>query len=233
MDLKELESVDPTSHWYYQSKLRALEHAATRFSASPKSLLDVGAGSGFFAEQLATRVGAGEVVCVDPNYGEAELGMRGNVRFVRDLSGVDSHQFDLVLFIDVLEHVVDDAALLRQYCGELRSGSLVLMTVPAFQSLWSGHDVFLEHVKRYRLAQLHDVASRAGLRILHEQYLFAALFPAAWVLRRLKRSTEPQSDLKTIGPVLNTVLRSYFTLEGRLRWNRVAGLTAFVVAEVP
>ena len=52
------------------------------------------------------------------------------------------------MIADVLEHVDDDLALLRQYAAKLGEGGRIVITVPAFSFLWSGHDVFLEHRRR-------------------------------------------------------------------------------------
>ena len=66
---------------------------------------------------------------------------------------------DVVLLMDVLEHVEDDVGLLRQYVEKVPSGARFLISVPAFQVLWSDHDVFLEHKRRYTVAKVEHVVS--------------------------------------------------------------------------
>ena len=58
--------------------------------------------------------------------------------------------------MDVLEHVDNDAGLVRHYATKVPSGAHFLVTVPAFRFLWSGHDVFLEHKRRYTLAEIEQ-----------------------------------------------------------------------------
>ena len=64
---------------------------------------------------------------------------------------IDHCQADLVLAMDVIEHVEDDAALISAYCDLAPRGTRFIISVPAFNFLWSAHDIFLEHHRRYTL----------------------------------------------------------------------------------
>lgn len=143
--------------------------------------------------------------------------------------------------MDVLEHVDDDLALLTQYSGDLPSGARVAITVPAFSFLWSGHDVFLEHRRRYSLVQLEDLVRRAGLEVERGRYFFGLVFPLVAIIRllenrRIKRGElQPKSSLKKTPEPLNCLLVAAHTLErvSLFRVNRMAGLTAFCLARKP
>lgn len=141
MDLKEqdLLGADGASHWYYLSKGRPLR--ALLAGRTVPELLDVGAGSGVFARQLLDAGVCSGAVCVDPNYREERTERRagGEILFRRAVARVSQ---PLILMIDVLEHVADDCGLLRSYAERAAAGTLVLISVPAFRCLWSGHDVF-------------------------------------------------------------------------------------------
>jgi hypothetical protein len=230
MDLKEVALVDPFSHWYYQSKLFALVRAVRKFSPDWASLIDVGAGSGFFSRSIADFEKGQQVICVDPNYEEEKSEEEGNLKFVKDppLNGGDVY-----LFMDVLEHVANDVELLTRYTNNARPGAKVFITVPAFMSMWSAHDEYLEHFRRYRLSEIVDVASRAGLRIVHKRYLFGMIFPAAWLIRRFTGLGKHKSDLSAMNKYVNVVLRSIVKTEHRFWWNSIFGVSALVVAEVP
>lgn len=230
MDLKEVALVDPMSHWYYQAKLFALGRAVGKFSPTWSKLIDVGAGSGFFSRSIADFRTGQQVICVDPNYELEQIEEAGNLRFVKapPMSGGDVY-----LFMDVLEHVANDVELLRSYINNARPGAKVFITVPAFMSMWSVHDEYLEHFRRYRLAEVVDVVSRAGLKIVHKRYLFGLIFPAAWLFRRFMGTGRSRSDLSSVNKYFNVVLRSIVKTEHVLWWNPVFGVSAFVVAEVP
>lgn len=228
MDLKELDLVDPSVHWYYQAKLVGIQAMISRHLGGGMKIVDVGAGSGFFSLAIADELSDTTVTCVDPHYPDETLREDGPIRFVRSLSDPSA---DLYLFIDVLEHVDDDLSLLREYVEAAPKGALVVISVPAFQSLWSGHDVFLEHKRRYRLKEVEDLAQEAGLRVEQSRYLFASVFPLAWLMRRIRRSREATSDMKAASPAVNQLLTRILKVEHRRIWNSWFGLSAVVVAE--
>lgn len=230
MDLKELDLVDPESHWYYQSKLAGLDHELNRAKAQPSRIIDVGAGSGFFSLSLASGRSGVAITCIDPNYESDRVDQKSGARFLRF---PDAETGDLYLFIDVLEHVPNDRELLATYTDVAEPGAFVLISVPAFMSLWSGHDVFLEHFRRYRLSDITTVARSVGLEIISERYLFGSIFLPAWALRRVRRSKEANSDLKASSGIVNNLLRGVLTFEHRIVRNRIFGLSAVVLARVP
>lgn len=236
MDLKETDilgsSID--QHWYYCSKAAA----TTRLLGDThvEKILDVGAGSGFFSHHLLTRTTASEAWCVDISYdADSDTTTAGKpVHYRRSIDSIDA---DLVLLMDVLEHVDDDVGLLKAYIEKVPSGSRFLMTVPAFQFLWSGHDDFLEHKRRYTLPQLERVAREAGLTVKKGAYYFGAVFPIAATLRLLPQGAQPsspRSQLKQHHPLVNTLLKTLCSFELPLMGaNRLAGLTVFVLAQKP
>lgn len=102
--------------------------------------------------------------CVDLAYPE-EYTAAYNGKKIVFVRSVARPEHKLVLIMDVLEHVDDDTGLLRQYTSSIPHGSQVLITVPAFEFLWSGHDVFLEHRRRYTRLRIEEVVSKAGTRV--------------------------------------------------------------------
>jgi SAM-dependent methyltransferase len=236
MDVKETDILGDkiASHWYYRSKAKAMMGMLA--SANVSTILDVGAGSGFFSRQILSHSTAGEAWCVDISYDsdsdESEAGK--SLHFRRSVESVNA---DLVLLMDVLEHVDDDVHLLRDYASKVPRGSRFLISVPAFQFLWSAHDAFLEHKRRYQLTQIEDVVARAGLTVTHGAYYFGAVFPLAASIRMLenllhKDTQPPRSQLKPHHPVINETLAFLSHVELPLmKHNRFAGLTAFCLAE--
>jgi len=235
MDLKEVGQIgaDEGGHWYYASKALALQRCLGR--RDPERILDVGAGSGFFSKMLLRRTGAKSAVCVDPGYetdwSETQL---GKLIAFRRHSGVGDA--DVVLLMDVIEHVDDDIGLLRTYAAGARPGTRFVVSVPAFSWMWSPHDDFLEHRRRYTLGQALGALSAAGLRPVAGFYFFAALFPAIAAIRLGRRMLgareHPGSDLRQHHPLTNRLLAWVCTAESAVaRYNRLFGLTAFAVGE--
>jgi len=234
MDLKESDilGADIGRHWYYRSKARAIAQTLAGFEA--QRILDVGAGSGFFSRYLLAHTGAREAWCVDISY-EADSDRCEAGKAVYYRRAVEQLDADLVLLMDVLEHVDDDRGLLRDYAAKVPAGSRFLITVPAFQWLWSGHDVFLEHRRRYTLGQLESVVSDAGLRVTGGHYYFGAVLPLAAMLRlvqRLRGPQPPSSQLTRHGSLSNSLLSGVCRVELPFMCrNRVGGLSVFCLAE--
>lgn len=239
MDLKEERAIggDPASHWYYISKGRAI--VSLIGDAHHASVLDVGAGSGVFSRMLTADGIAGRATCVDPNYTDAHLKSASSAR-LRFQRSVDRTDASLVLMIDVIEHVDDDVALVSEYAAIAPDGARFVISVPAFNFLWSSHDDFLDHRRRYTLATLEKTVVAAGLKPLSTRYFFGALFPAVAALRLADRALNGDreataSALKSAPGWLNRSLVAIHDLEraALFPFNRVAGVTAFCLAEKP
>lgn len=234
MDLKEEDILGEAigEHWYYRSKAAALRRMVGPLR--PQRLLDVGAGSGFFSKHLLTDGGAQSSLCVDVGYPVARDETIGGkpVLYRRDCGETDC---DLVLMMDVLEHVDDDVRLVNHYAEKVPSGAHFLVTVPAFRFLWSGHDVFLEHKRRYTLAEIERTMRGGGLEIVRSAYYFGLIFPLATAVRLATRGdVQPRSSLKKHGAFANGLLATICTAELPIfPLNKLAGLSAFVLAKKP
>lgn len=238
MDLKEVELVGEEAewHWYYRSKAKAIRRL---LSVRPfKALLDVGSGSGFFARDLLMHTSIREATCVDINY-SADTDTKVVNKPLSFRRSAERSQADLVLMIDVLEHIEDDASFLQSWVDKFPQGTHILLSVPAFQFLWSGHDDFLEHKRRYTLAQIEAVAKQSGLIVESSSYYFAAVFPLAAAIRLLQKwvggkSRKPVSQLKKHHPLSNRLLTAVSGAElPLLKHNRLFGLTVFCLARKP
>jgi SAM-dependent methyltransferase len=238
MDLKETQILGEniSEHWYYRSKAKAM--ASLLGKQSVLNILDVGAGSGFFSRYLLANTSAHTACCVDISYPQ-DSDDQEEGKPIAFRKSIAQSNADLVLLMDVLEHVKDDVGLLSSYVDKVPSGTRFLISVPAFEFLWSDHDVFLEHERRYRLEQVEQVAKSAGLKIEKAGYYFAAIFPIVAAIRlglqKLKsRKNTVQSDLSPEHPLVNQILSTVCSLELPLiGFNRVAGLTVFCLASKP
>ena len=226
MDLKEQAILGDSAgrHWYYRSKARVVETMLPR--PFNRRIMDVGAGSGFFSRHLAERGLIDEAVCIDTGYGhdsDERVG-QASIHYRRHPQAVDA---DVALFMDVLEHVPDDAGLLAAYRPLMPPTARVIVTVPAFQRLWSGHDVFLEHYRRYTRRSLDAAITRAGYRLVRSHYFYGLVLPAAIATRLLAPDRmAPRSAVRRHGAFANAVLAGACSIERPLmRLNRVAGLS--------
>lgn len=235
MDLKETDILGPDvgKHWYYSSKAKAMVRLLG--GRTPARILDVGAGSGFFSRYLLSNSTAQEACCVDPGY-DAEFDEVESGKPIRFKRSIGTSNADLVLLMDVLEHVDDDTALLREYVQKVPSGCRFLITVPAFEFLWSGHDDFLEHRRRYTLPHLEDVVRNSGLTVARGSYYFGMVFPLAASIRlagkALKKGSPARSQMTRHHPMVNATLKTLCSIElPAMPFNRAAGLSVFCLAE--
>jgi 2-polyprenyl-3-methyl-5-hydroxy-6-metoxy-1,4-benzoquinol methylase len=235
MDLKELDNApDPARHWYYHAKaallLRSLRGKTVRHA------LDVGAGSGFFSKTLLERGLISQAICVDTNYpGDLEERVgNGLVAYRRKAVKTDA---DLVLMMDVIEHVEDATGFIRDHAALAGPNATFVLTVPAFSWIYSNHDKFLGHYRRYTLRELEATARAAGLTVLAGHYYYGSIFPIIAVWRLLDKYLRPEratSDLTTVTTPLNALLEAVLAAELPLaRFNRLFGVTAVCLAKGP
>jgi SAM-dependent methyltransferase len=238
VDLKEMEILGDQvdTHWYYRAKSAALLRGLR--SRPPREVLDIGAGSGFFSRVLLANTDTARATCVDIGYDGDRDEMHAGKRLAFRRA-IDRSDADLVLLMDVLEHVDDEVALLRPYVDAVAPGTRFVVTVPAFRFLWSGHDVFLEHRRRYTLASLLAAVRPAGLVPDRCHYYYGAVFPLAAGVRLLQRvtasaSAEPRSQLRREARLANAVLGALCAVERPfMRANRLAGLSVFAEFRKP
>ncbi|MGO9449195.1 MAG: class I SAM-dependent methyltransferase, partial [Solirubrobacteraceae bacterium] len=141
--------------------------------------------------------------------------------------------FDLAVSLDVIEHLEDDLTALRELRRTVAPGGALLVTVPAYQWLWSGHDEINHHHRRYTRRSLQRVAQQAGWVQERTTYFNSLLLPVAIVLRVLDRfasaaTTESSLDLWVPPAPVNWLLERPLTLEAAVigRGGRIpAGLS--------
>ncbi|MDP2922441.1 MAG: methyltransferase [Candidatus Omnitrophota bacterium] len=238
MDLKEKEILGhyADSHWYYVSK----ELALRKFIKTIKfdNILDVGAGSGIFSRRLLMNSSAKEATCVDTAYiTEREEEYFGKkINFKKNISYSDSN---LALFMDVIEHVEDDVAFVKEYVNKINTGTYFVVTVPAFQFLFSGHDTFLGHYRRYTLSSIESCLNSAGLTVIKSNYFFFFITPFAIPIRILEKikmkffsnDFVAKSSLKSCEGFFNNILIKLNKLESPFFLiNKFAGLSIFCLA---
>jgi hypothetical protein len=240
MDLKELAlGIDPSSHWYYQSKKVPLIRFVREIAQKQKMkvmLVDVGAGSGFFMHELVRTVPEliAKVWLVDTGYTEAEVEASAGRQVEKTRALPDRIENAVVVMMDVLEHLEDDDAMLAGIKERCRGVNHFFITVPAFMDLWSGHDVYLGHHRRYNSSTLHALLRRGRFRRHRVFYLYFAIFPLVWHFRRIKTKERETSTIsRPVPPAVNAILRRYNSLEMTLsRANTFFGVTCAGEGEI-
>lgn len=241
MDLKELESgVNPNVHWYYQSKLIPLiNYTRQTLKTTPEiTIVDVGSGSGFFALELEKKFTSQirKVYLVDINYTPEEIAATKGAKIEKTLRIPDRIENGLIILMDVLEHLEDDLKMLNEIKASCTgTNNYFFITVPAFYSLWSGHDVYLGHYRRYKIPTLRSVLEKAGYNTTNTYYLYGSLFPMVWLARRISnlRKKQADSNMKPFSPIVNKILFGITSAEMKLTTaNKTFGVTCVAQGKV-
>jgi len=175
-------------HWYYSGKRRFVREWIGRVRPPGASdvLLDCGAGTGLFAKEMEAQC---RVLVLD-DHEEALRLLRTRFRpeQILSLAGdqvpLPDGSLEYVTALDVLEHVPDDAAVVRGFHRLLKPGGLAVVTVPASMALWSDWDVALHHFRRYDRAQLRALFSADAWELVYVNYTNVLVYPAVWIVRK-------------------------------------------------
>lgn len=176
-------------HWWYRGRRRIVCDELAQLPTGPTMrVLDAGCGSGRLLDELR---GYGHVTGLDLNPDSVEIARsRGHEDVVQgpvEQLPWEDETFDLVISLDMVEHTADDRVTLRELRRVTRQGGLFLMTVPALRALWSSHDVFNNHHRRYDRKMMRALAAETGWRIERMTYFNSLLLPPAAAVRLLQR----------------------------------------------
>jgi SAM-dependent methyltransferase len=190
LDLSEVRSGTIARHPWELARTRAILQILRR-RGSFGAVLDYGCGDGFTGREVQKAFSAAQLVGVDTELPPSSCGVQhvpeGSHELARDESTLGDRKFDLLLLCDVIEHVADDRELMRGIAERrLGPGALVLVTVPAFQALFSEHDRALRHHRRYSLQSLQSAVRESGFELIESGYLFFSLL----LPRLLSKATE-------------------------------------------
>jgi SAM-dependent methyltransferase len=177
------------SHWWFRSRRSILLTILRTRLPMGARLLDVGCGTGYFLEAAREHW---EVHGLDFAEEAVEFCRRRGLATVRQasvqaLAKLEGDSFDCVCFCDVIEHLDDDVGALDAAKNLLRPEGVVLITVPAFEWLWSPRDDVHHHRRRYTRSSLIYSLEAAGLQPEFVTYFNSYLFPFAVVTRLFDR----------------------------------------------
>ncbi|MCF0071009.1 class I SAM-dependent methyltransferase [Dyadobacter sp. CY261] len=178
--------MEDISFWYQHRNECLIE--AMKANHFPKDFLDIGGGNGITA--LAMQNAGYDVTLVEPYLSGIENAKRRGIR-----STIQSTLEDYVKqatgtapaagFFDVMEHIKNDRAFLENVNSLLVPNGQIMLTVPAFSSLWSENDVQLGHFRRYTLGQLTDLLTKTGFEVTYKTYFFSLVWVPMWFARVL------------------------------------------------
>jgi SAM-dependent methyltransferase len=211
--MRELEG----SHWWFTGRRKVLTALIgdLELPANAK-IAEVGCGVGGNIEMLRQ---FGSVEAVEPDgesraYIAQRLGLTVQDGLLPDGLPLPKVAFDAVCAFDVVEHVDDDANSVKALAGLVKPGGYLVITVPAYQWMWSHHDVLHHHKRRYRRPAIEALVREAGLTIVRSSYFNGLLFPVAAAVRLAKKALRIETEDDTMPPkTVNALLAGVFASE--------------------
>lgn len=210
------------THWWYKARRNIIFDSFKRVVAiyqNPK-ILDIGCGTGFNIAYLH-QLGYHQVLGLDFSPDALEY---GRARQLNELICGDAEKLpvhpdccDIVLTLDIIEHLKDDRGALSEIFRVLRPGGTLIVFVPAFQFLWSFQDEISHHQRRYTVRELREKILQSGFELKKLTYVNSLLFPIVWfgrmVLKAFPRRFKITSESQMNPTWMNGILYYIFLTE--------------------
>ncbi|MBD2178715.1 class I SAM-dependent methyltransferase [Pseudanabaena sp. FACHB-1998] len=209
-------------HWWFRARREILTNLIAR-SLPQGAILDVGCGTGFVLELLQSQYASqyeswgldisaiALQFCHDKGLKKVE---QGEI----DRNTLPANYFDLIMFLDIIEHLDHDLETLKRARQYLKSQGQILITVPAYQFLWSAHDEIHNHKRRYTKSQIGKLLQQAGYEISFISYFNTFLFPLIFLARSMGKLSRRHhaSDVSLPSALVNQSLYQIFSWEKNL-----------------
>jgi SAM-dependent methyltransferase len=223
-------------HWWFVARRAIVLRLIDRWVPAGSTVVDVGCGTGGFIDALQS---THNVRGIDPAPPALEACRARGLGAVLQGTAADRASWgalpvDAVTLLDVIEHVDDDVAVLHEAAMAVVSSGVVIVTVPAYQWLWSHHDELNHHRRRYTASRLRAAHRKAGLEPIQSGYFNSVLFPLAVMQRAASGLGIGGRPLAIPRPFLNRLFCRILSSEaprlGRGVSGFAFGLSAFCVS---
>ncbi len=221
------------SFWFHHRN-NVIINAIKKVGASGNNIADVGGGNGLQAMFLQRNFSEIDIALIEPGY---EGCLAAKNRGVQKVYNCLFQEFDFEGFnagtvglFDVIEHIEDDTAFMKEIKAKLKKGDTIVITTPAYNWLWSEMDDYARHHRRYTKTMLKNLAQSSGLKLDYVSYFFSFLWPLTLLVRVLpykfgrRRSDEElmasekeqHTSLGAVGAIMNFLCKIELSILKRL-----------------
>lgn len=205
------------NYWWFVAKRRILAATAKPYLTKRTQLLDVGCGTGVILQHFKAK----GIAVTGIDFSKEALRFCRK-RGLKDVRQVDLEKplpkmgrFDIIIAADVIEHLNDDLGALKRIHGLLKQDGVLIVSVPAYQWMWSSHDVALHHKRRYTAKRLRAVMRKAGYKVERLTYTNTFTFFPAAAVRLFKKALGGKGKTDTAGSskLANKLLLAIYRVE--------------------
>lgn len=253
MDIKEFllaKNKNIKRHPWELARLKMLSFFISQYQ-KPGTIADIGSGDAFLASEIARHYPDSTVMAVDINYTQELINeliahYPKNLFFYNNTgSATNNIKIDFVILMDVLEHIENPVQFLKQIhdMPGVSSDTVFIITVPAYQWLYSKHDKNLGHFRRYNLRTLNKLLQPLAFKMNRSGYCFNSL-----ILFRLFRvfiekiSGNRKKEFKGIhswkgGKWVTSIITTLFWIEFKISWYlarigiKLPGLSCYTICQ--
>ncbi len=231
MDLIETSNNNINRHPWELSRLDSLTKEIKKYHTKG-TILDIGCGDSFFDKSLLnTDINIKKIYGIDI-YLDKKIDIN-RYYVVNDYNKLKGKKFDTIIMFDVLEHIENDGLFLSNIVNSLlKDNGKIIMTIPAHQFLFSNHDTYLKHYRRYNIKMIKNLCKKTNYKIVNYHYFYFSLFLFRLLFRNQKNEInnwkykESSFITKFIRIILNI---DYYICKS---FNKLfTGLSLFVVLE--
>ena len=247
MDIKESYDItgDVRRHFWEIARLDFIRKSISRTVSAPRTVLDIGCGDCFVLKSLAESFPETGFSGIDSALTEEMIktltacpDFPENIVLDRELNLSRTKKADLLLLLDVLEHIKDEKSFLLNLHQLLHQNSRIIITVPAYQSLFTDHDRYLKHYRRYNRKELQHLLEIAGFKVLHSGYIFCSLLPFRLLQKLSGIKSAGKDSLRAGNRFINAVAGRILKIDAGIsfwlscRKIYIPGLSCFAVTEL-
>ncbi len=204
------------NHWWFKARREIVSHMLGKLGLpSTAKILEVGCGTGGNLQMLSS---FGTVLGLEPNENAFPFLEKYPFEIKKGAFPDDvpfSESFDVITALDVIEHIQDDQGTLKKIYHLLKPGGYIIVTVPAYQFMWSYHDEVNHHLRRYRKKEIEKLFKVCNFNIevisYYNTFLFLPILLARWIKNTI--NSKEGNDLAIPSGMINQLLGKVFSSE--------------------
>lgn len=197
-------------------------------------ILDIGCGDSYFDYKLMDKIDNFNKFYGIDIFAEKEIHDK-NYYVVNDYKKIKNKKFDTILMFDVLEHVENDYEFLKNTVYSLlKDDGKIIMTVPAYQFLFSKHDMKLKHYRRYNIKRIKDIALKSKFKIVNYYYFYFSLVLFRLITKLFNRDNEINTWKYNENSLVTKIIKNILNIDYSIckKMNKLSlGLSLFIVLE--